>query len=76
MMAIGATVSGVGKADFAIAVDNRSLALVRAQDGYLYSVDLQAARAELIEHRDGPYKGKALNLDRTLAKSKASEQKY
>jgi hypothetical protein len=31
----------------------------------LYIINIQSARAEIIEHRDGPYRGRAFNLNRT-----------
>ena len=64
-LVMGQALSGAGKADFAIAIENRGHALVRANDGLLYAIDVQAARAEMVEHRDGPYRGRAFNLNRT-----------
>lgn len=66
---MGQAYSGAGKADFAIAVDNRGLALVRANDGVLYVVDPESERAEIVEYRDGPYKGSAFSLNRSILRS-------
>lgn len=65
-MVMGQAYSGAGKADFAIAVDNRGLALVRANDGVLYVVDPETERAEIVEYRNGPYKGGVFSLNRSI----------
>jgi len=67
-LAMGQALSGAGKADFAIAVENGGLAVVRTNDGMVYSIDPRTARAETVEHRDGPAKGLALNLNRIIAR--------
>ncbi len=63
---MGQASSGAGKADFAIAMDNRGFALVRANDGVLYVVDPETERAEIVEYRGGPYKGSAFSLNRSI----------
>ena len=65
-LVMGQALSGAGKADFAIAVENRGYAIVRANDGTLYAVDPVKGRAETIEHGDGPYRTRAFNLNRAL----------
>jgi hypothetical protein len=53
------------KADFGIAVENRGFALVRSVDGLLYAVNLERAKAELIENEDN--RNRPLNLSVRLA---------
>ena len=74
-LAMGQAPSGAGKADFAIAVENGRLAVVRASDGIVYSVDPRTARAETVVHRDGPAKGLALNLNRVIAREERPASK-
>jgi len=77
-LVIGAAYSGAGKADFAIALDRTGLAIMRANDGTIYTIDPQNRKAEIIEYRDGPNKGRAVNINRALIdeKSKKSTKKY
>ncbi len=65
-LAMGQALGGAGKSDFGFAVDYRGYAVVRDNAGVAYLIDPQAARAEIIEHRDGPYRGRALDLSRTV----------
>ncbi len=67
-LAMGQGLSGAGKADFAIAVQNGGDALVRSDDGTIYSVDLQRARAEIVVHNDGPLKGRFMNTNQAAYK--------
>ena len=66
-LVMGQALSGAGKADFGISVSSqgRAMAIVRSYDGTLYAVDPDKSRAEVIEHSDGPFKGRAFNLNRT-----------
>lgn len=61
-LAMGQTAGSAGKSDFGFAVERGGKALVMASNGALYSVDAESAEAELVEHRSGSYKGRALNL--------------
>ncbi len=63
-MVIGATTGGASKADFGIAIEDNGSAIVRSDDGTLYVVNPDSAKAEYVESRSGPYKGMALNLAR------------
>lgn len=74
-LAMGQALSGAGKADFGIALENGGLALVGANDGTVYVVDPRTARAETVAHRDGPAKGLALNLNRVVAREQKSADK-
>ncbi len=65
-VAMGEVLSGAGKTDFGLAIDYRGYALVRDNAGIVYMIDPQTARAQLVEHRDGPYKGRYLDLSRTV----------
>ncbi|MBN1795300.1 MAG: hypothetical protein JW804_01375 [Sedimentisphaerales bacterium] len=62
---------GVGKSDFAIATERSGLTLVRADDGTLYVIDPQSARAEFIQYREGPYRKLPFNLKRAVARDSA-----
>ncbi|MFA5554239.1 MAG: hypothetical protein WCZ89_01535 [Phycisphaerae bacterium] len=61
-LVMGQTASTANKADFGISLDRTSFAIVRADDGTLYAIDPQNTRAEVIQYRSGPYKGRAFNL--------------
>ena len=66
-LVMGQALSGAGKADFGISVSSqgRAMAIVRSYDGTLYAVDPDKSRPEVIEHSDGPFRGRAFNLNRT-----------
>lgn len=74
-LAMGQALSGAGKADFGFAVENNGMAVVRANDGMVYVIDPTRAKAETVEHRDGPAKGLALNLNRIIAPKQKSSNK-
>ncbi|MHC4913195.1 MAG: hypothetical protein ACYTE5_09365 [Planctomycetota bacterium] len=61
MAALGQVSGSADKADFGIAIQNKGLALVRAADGTLYSIDLQRSAAELVENKDN--RNRPLNLN-------------
>ena len=73
--ALGAALGGASKADFAIAVQNSGTAIVRADDGTLFSVDPDRGRADIIEYRDGPYQGKYFNMTRSMIRKRKSSSK-
>lgn len=62
--ALGQVSGGADKADFGIAVQTRGSALVRSLDGLLYAVDMEKAKAELIENTDN--RNRPLNLNVAL----------
>ena len=54
------------KSDFGIAIGYRGNALVRDINGLLYIVDFTTASAQLVEYKNGPYRGNAFNLNRSI----------
>ena len=72
--AIGA-VGSADQADFGIALANRGRALVKAQDGALYVIDVDRAEAEIVEYESGPYRGRTFNLTRPAQPQKRSTKK-
>ena len=73
-MVIGATAGSAGKADFGIAIEDNGSAIVRSDDGTIYVIDPDPAKAELVESTDGPYKGMALNLARSSMPTNESKR--
>ena len=67
-LVMGQAVSGAGRADFAIALENNGMALVRANDGVLYVINPETGRSEIVQYRDGPHKGSAFNLTKSLTR--------
>lgn len=61
MAALGQVSGSADKADFGIAVQTRGFALVRTMEGLLYAVDIEKAKAELIENEDN--RNRPLNLN-------------
>jgi hypothetical protein len=68
--ALGQVSGSADKADFGIAVQNKGLALVRAADGTLYSIDLQKSAAELVENKDN--RNRPLNLNAPMSQERTS----
>ncbi len=69
---LGQVSGSADKADFGIAVQNRGLALVRSVDGLLYVVDLEKAKAELIENTDN--RNRPLNLNVALTPERYNQR--
>ena len=69
-LVMGQSLDGAGKADFGIAVQNDGFAIVEGYDGTLYVVTPQSGRAEIVENRDGPYRGGALNLNQRIRRER------
>lgn len=67
-LVMGQAYSSAEKADFGISVERTSYAIVRANDGTCYLIDPQSSRAEIIEYRSGPYKGRPFNLGLSLTR--------
>jgi hypothetical protein len=65
-LAMGQAMSGAGKSDFGFSIDYRGYAVVRDNAGIAYVIDPQTTRAKIIEYADGPYKGRALDLNRVM----------
>ena len=70
--ALGVVGGSADKADFGIAVQTRGLALVRAADGTMYSVDLEKATAELVENKNN--RNRPLNLNAPMAQERKSSR--
>lgn len=70
--ALGVVGGSADKADFGIAVQTRGFALVRTTEGLLYSVDLEKAKAELIENTDN--RNRPLNLNAPMAQERTSSR--
>ncbi len=65
-LAMGQVYSGAGESDFGFTVDRTGYAIVRDKAGMIYVIEPQRERARMVEHDDGPYKGRALDLDRAV----------
>lgn len=65
-LAMGEVLGGAGKADFGLSIGYRGYALVRDNSGMTYVVDPQKARAEAVVYGSGQYKGRFLDLNRTV----------
>lgn len=69
-LVMGQSLGGAGKADFGIAVENDGYAVVEGHDGTMYVITPQTGRAEIVENRDGPYRGSALNLNQRIRRER------
>jgi len=65
-MAMGEVLSSADRTDYGLAIGYRGYALVRDNAGMTYVIDPQRGRANLVEHDDGPYKGRYLDLNRAV----------
>lgn len=70
-MVMGQASITAGKTDFALSLDGKGYGLVRADDGTLYIIDPAQKRAEFIDYRTGPYKGRPFNLTLGLTRTAA-----
>jgi hypothetical protein len=65
-LVMGQEFSSADKSDYGLEIGNSSLALVRSNEGIIYSVDPRMARAQLVINSNGPAQGLPLNLNQNL----------